>query len=95
MLIREFENRARFPPSGLAGGRDGKASRFVIRYGEDDAEETPPSGRFALNAGERFLLEPAAGGGYGAPSDRDKSAIERDIAEGYVSKQAAARDYHR
>ena len=94
IVIRRYD-RARFPPSGLSGGRDGKASRFVIRYGGEDAEETPPSGRFALNAGERFLLETAAGGGYGVPAERERSAIERDIAEGYVSTRAAARDYGR
>ena len=92
IVIRRYD-RARFPPSGLAGGSDGKGSQFVIRYGAQDEQVTPPSGRFALEAGQRFLLETAAGGGYGAPSGRDAAAIERDIAEGYVSQRGAVRDY--
>ncbi|MDE0060931.1 MAG: hydantoinase B/oxoprolinase family protein [Defluviicoccus sp.] len=92
VVIRRYD-RARFPPVGLAGGKDGQSSRFVIRYGTAAEEETPPAGRFELAAGERFLLETAAGGGYGDPEARDPQAIARDIAEGYVSEAAARRDY--
>ena len=94
VVIRRYD-RARFPPVGLGGGRNGQGSRFVIRYGTGEAEETPPAGRFELAAGERFLLETAAGGGYGDPAARDPAAIARDIAEGYVTEQAAKRDYGR
>ena len=65
----------------------------MIRYGTAEAEETPPAGRFELAAGERFLLETAAGGGYGDPAARAPEAISRDIAEGYVTEGAARRDY--
>ena len=44
-------------------------------------------------AGERFLLQSAGGGGYGDPRQRDRAALKRDIAEGYVSKEAAVKDY--
>ncbi len=92
VVVRRYD-RARFPPRGLDGGKDGRASRFVIRLGGEREEETPPSGRFTLAAGDRFLLETAAGGGYGDPAMRDPSAIARDIAEGYVSRDRARRDY--
>ena len=46
-----------------------------------------------LRAGERFLLQSAGGGGYGDPQKRDGAALARDIAEGYVSADAAERDY--
>ena len=94
VVIRRYD-RARFPPVGLGGGRDGQGSRFVIRYGSAKEEETPPAGRFELAAGERFLLETAAGGGYGEPSARDPAAVARDIAEGYVTEPAAKREYGR
>jgi len=38
-----------------------------------------------MRAGERFLVQSAGGGGYGDPQMRERSAIDRDIAEGYVS----------
>jgi N-methylhydantoinase B/oxoprolinase/acetone carboxylase alpha subunit len=65
----------------------------VIRLGTGDERETPASGRYELRAGERFVLQSAGGGGYGDPRKRDRAALRRDIAEGYVSSAAAARDY--
>jgi N-methylhydantoinase B len=91
-VVRRYD-RAKFPPSGIAGGKPGCRSRFVIRLGTGDERETPASGRYELRAGERFLLQSAGGGGYGDPRKRDRAALRRDIAEGYVSSGAAARDY--
>ena len=33
------------------------------------------------------------GGGYGPPLEREPDAIRRDVLEGYVSREAAQRDY--
>jgi N-methylhydantoinase B len=46
-----------------------------------------------MKSGERFVLQSAGGGGYGDPRTRDRTAVARDVAEGYVSEDAAARDY--
>ncbi|MEE2969256.1 MAG: hydantoinase B/oxoprolinase family protein [Pseudomonadota bacterium] len=92
VVTRRYD-RARIPPKGLEGGADGRASKFVIRADSPDEEETPASGRFALKAGEKFLLECAGGGGFGDPGRRDRRAVARDIDEGYVSPASAARDY--
>jgi N-methylhydantoinase B len=61
--------------------------------GAEGERETPASGRYELRAGERFLLQSAGGGGYGDPKKRDRAALKRDIAEGYVSAVSAERDY--
>src|SRR6202022_1990487 len=39
-VIRRFD-KTRFPPNGLAGGKPGSRSRFVIRLGTDAEHETP------------------------------------------------------
>jgi N-methylhydantoinase B len=91
-VVRRYD-RAKFPPSGVAGGKPGSRSRFIIHLGAKDERETPASGRYELSAGERFLLQSAGGGGYGDPKKRDRAALARDIAEGYVSAAAAERDY--
>jgi N-methylhydantoinase B len=44
-----------------------------------------------MKAGERFLLQTAGGGGYGKPAERDRAAVDRDIAEGYVTARGAAK----
>ena len=92
-VIRRFD-RTLFPPNGVAGGSQGSRSRFVLRLGSETELETQGSGRYEMHAGERFLLQSAGGGGYGDPRRRDPQAIERDIAEGYVSPEGAFRDYH-
>jgi N-methylhydantoinase B len=46
-----------------------------------------------LEAGTMFRLNGAGGGGYGDPSKRARAAIENDIAEGFVTLEAARRDY--
>jgi N-methylhydantoinase B len=42
-----------------------------------------------MQAGERFLLQSAGGGGYGDPARREAAAVARDIAEGYVTADTA------
>ena len=83
-VIRRFD-KARFPPQGLAGGTPGGPARFVVRLGAADEVEAPASGRYEMKAGERLLVQSAGGGGYGDPRLREPAAIDRDIAEGYVS----------
>ncbi len=91
-VIRRYD-KSRFPPAGLAGGKVGCGARFVIRVGT--AQEAPmPSGRYEMQAGERFLLQSAGGGGYGDPRQRDAAALARDMAEGYVSAAGAKKDYN-
>jgi N-methylhydantoinase B len=92
VVIRRFD-KSRFPPQGLAGGRPGGRSRFVVRLGAADEVEAPASGRYEMKAGERFLVQTAGGGGFGDPRWRDRAAIAHDIAEGYVSAAGAERDY--
>ncbi len=93
-VVRRYD-KAKFPPRGVAGGKPGSASRFIIHLGGPDERETPASGKYELRAGERFLLQSAGGGGYGDPGKRDAAALKRDIAEGYVSAASAAHDYGR
>jgi len=92
VVVRRYD-RARFPPGGVAGGKPGAASRFVIRLGAKDEQETPASGRYEMHSGERFMLQSAGGGGYGEPRRRDREAVARDIAEGRVTPAGAGRDY--
>jgi N-methylhydantoinase B len=92
LVVRRYD-RARFPSSGAAGGRDGRPSRFVFVAADGSEHAAPSSGRFEMKAGAGFYLDKAGGGGWGNPKKRSKAAIARDIAEGYVTRAAAKRDY--
>ncbi len=86
-------DRAIIAPAGLAGGRDGGPSRFVLAPGTPEARVMPSSCRLDLDAGTTFAVRGAGGGGYGDPARRDRERLERDLEEGYVSREGARRDY--
>ncbi len=45
--------------------------------------------------GDRVRLTTPGGGGYGEPAKRDPEMVREDVAEGYVSAEAATRLYGR
>lgn len=92
-LSTNFE-RFRYPPYGIAGGKPGSLSRTTITRsdGTVDPIRSKVSG-VQVAPGDIVTIETSGGGGWGDPRNRDKHDIERDIAEGFVSPEAAARDY--
>ncbi|KAG0772036.1 hypothetical protein G6F21_014600 [Rhizopus arrhizus] len=47
----------------------------------------------ALAPGDSVRIETPGGGGYGAPAERSGARIERDLADGKVSAEAALAAY--
>ncbi len=90
-----FGERGRFPPPGVLGGQP--AAMTVFEYQQDDGFHRPPMASkmvgIHLRKGQRLHLETPGGGGYGPPSQRDPAAIAEDVRLGYVSAEAARRDY--
>ncbi|MFP1631986.1 hydantoinase B/oxoprolinase family protein [Zhengella sp. ZM62] len=90
-----FGERGKFAPRGVAGGGDAAANRFT--YAQDDGMHVPPMVSkmigIKLKQGQTVRLETPGGGGHGDPGKRPAAAIARDIRLGYVSADAAARDY--
>ena len=87
--------RGKTPPFGVAGGGAAALNRFT--WQTDDGERSPPMVSkvtdVSLRAGQRVRLETPAGGGWGDPARRNPAAVAPDVALGYVSADAAARDY--
>jgi N-methylhydantoinase B len=87
-----FGERGRFAPPGVVGGKPAAKNRFLF----DGGKEPPMTSKMVglkLRRGERLHLETPGGGGYGAPQERAREAVERDLALGYVTPEGAARDY--
>jgi N-methylhydantoinase B len=80
-------------PAGIQGGLPGGPSRFVVNPGTPNEQQMPSSARMTLPAGTTFRVNGPGGGGYGDPNKRDPDALANDIAEGYVSKEAADKYY--
>jgi len=92
VVVRRAD-RGRYPPRGIAGGKEGGRNRIVLNPDTEREQDVPTQGRYELKAGDTFSLSSAGGGGYGDPHKRDRAALARDIAEGYISPDAAKRDY--
>ncbi len=87
--ISTLIERTRFPGNGLAGGRPGSVGSFYL-----DSGEHPPPKRFVpLPEDAHVHLVLPGGGGYGDPRQRPVEAVLRDVVEGYVSLEAAEREY--
>ncbi len=90
-----FGERGKFPPPGVLGGGAAALDRFT--YEQADGMHTPPMVSkmvgIHLSRGQKVRLETPGGGGYGLAAERDPDAVRRDLALGYVSPDAAARDY--
>jgi N-methylhydantoinase B len=85
--------RTQDPPWGLAGGRPGAVNEAVLtRHGGGEEKLRKATG-VVLEPGDRLTFRTAGGGGWGDPRRRDRDEIARDVAAGYVSRAAAARDY--
>ncbi len=86
-------DRVKFPPWGVRGGMEAKPGRFVLeRPGEAPRDISKEKG-LTLQPGDLVCVETGGGGGYGPPSRRSLELIQRDLDAGYVSPDAAARDY--
>jgi N-methylhydantoinase B len=87
-------DRTRFPPWGVQGGQEGKAGHFTVTDGRTGAVRSIEKEKgFRLAAGDLVCVETGGGGGYGAPADRTLELIQRDLDAGYISAEAAMRDY--
>ncbi|MEL0079998.1 MAG: hydantoinase B/oxoprolinase family protein [Rhodospirillales bacterium] len=79
-------------PYGIFGGKAGARAETILN--PDTHPQTLGSKDVtSLKRGDIVSFRLAGAGGYGPPAERDLKAIKRDIADGYISVNAAARDY--
>lgn len=84
-----LSDRHQHPASGVLGGLPGAPSYVAL----DDGTRPHPKSRSSVNPGQRITLLYAGGGGYGDPKQRDRDAVRADLRDGYISAEAARRDY--
>jgi len=87
--ISAYYDRIEFPPRGRDGGANGMAGMLSLGSGavlRGKGQQTVPKG-------DRVVIEMPGGGGLGDPRSRDLAAVANDVKLGFVSTDAARRDY--
>lgn len=88
--------KAVLPPFGVCGGGAGATNRFWVRRAGREVQPSPLPGKvsgFPLQAGDVVVMESSGGGGFGDPLERDPALVAADIAQGYVTREAASTVY--
>ena len=85
-------DRHRFQPYGLFGGLPGARAETLLNPGRN-ARSLPSKGTVRMARGDVVSFRLSGAGGYGPPGERDPKAIAEDIADGYVTAQAARDTY--
>lgn len=80
------------PPWGINGGKEAEPNHIVIDPGTENEERKGGSYNH-LEAGQVLANNTGGGGGWGNPFERDPALVARDVRNGFVSVEAAERDY--
>jgi N-methylhydantoinase B len=92
LLISGME-ATKVPGWAQKGGLSGTANRFEIDFPDGHVETLRKATDFPVPAGSRLRLYCGGGGGYGAPVERDPSAVRRDLLEGFITDEHARKFY--
>ena len=78
---------------GLLGGQPGATGQVALSDGGKPHSNPHPKSHYVLQPGQRVTLKLPGGGGYGPPSAREPQRVLEDARQGYISLEAARRDY--
>jgi len=81
------------PAWGLFGGRDAVGPDVVLNPGRDDERHLLKANALSLREGDVVEIRTGGGGGFGNPVERDPARVRLDVLDGYVTAEAAMRDY--
>jgi N-methylhydantoinase B len=87
LIVSFLAQRTDFPALGFDGGGSGAPREIEING------EKARTGRYVLQPGDILVLREAGGGGFGNPHERDIDAVVEDFRNGFVTLEAALRDY--
>jgi N-methylhydantoinase B len=92
-ILQVRADRQTHRPYGLQGGGPGAFGLNVMNPGSDSETKLHAKLTMNLKRGEIFRHELPGAGGWGPALDRDLDMVARDLRDGLVSIEAAARDY--
>jgi N-methylhydantoinase B len=81
------------PAWGLFGGRGAVGPDVVVNERRDDERHLLKANDHQVAAGSIVELRTGGGGGYGDALERDPARVREDVIDGYVTAEAAERDF--
>lgn len=92
-LLQTNVDRTKYPPWGVQGGKEAMHGRVTVYKASGETEIMCKARGYALDAGDRVILETGGGGGWGPPEERSIERIQHDLQRRYVTPERAERDY--
>lgn len=86
--------RSRIPPWGQNGGNDGSPNYVEVLRPGKDVERYSFATNVPLSKGDVVHVVTGVGGGFGKPSERTEAAVRRDLRNGYIDAETAAKVYN-
>jgi N-methylhydantoinase B len=87
--VSSIADRTVYPAPGLVGGKSGAAGELFLSNGS----RPNPKALVDLEPGDVVHLNLPGGGGYGDPFCRDPEKVLWDVIEGYITLEAAQKNY--
>ncbi len=93
VVVPRGMERMRFPAWGVMGGGPALPFVMILNRGRPDERLVQKVDQFTVNRGDVVTVLMPGASGYGDPFERDPDVVRRDVRQGFVGRQAAARDY--
>jgi len=87
--IAAYYDRIDHPPRGRDGGQSGMAGRVALESGR----KLRGMGQQTVPKNEKLIISMPGGGGLGNPRNRPTTVVAEDVRQGFISSDAARRDY--
>jgi N-methylhydantoinase B len=91
-VFSHLGDRHVFAPYGIFGGKAGALAESILNP-DGKGERLHSKETREIKQGDVLSFRLSGAGGYGPPEKRSRTAIADDIADGYVTADAARRDY--
>jgi N-methylhydantoinase B/oxoprolinase/acetone carboxylase alpha subunit len=86
-------DRHDFQPWGLHGGSPAPTCRTFIRRTSDEVKSLPSQATVTLDTGDIVDVHTTGGGGYGPPTERPITMVERDLQQDRITTSTAESEY--
>lgn len=86
--------RSRIPPWGQNGGNDGSPNYVEVLRPGKQTERYAFATNVPLSKDDVVHVVTGVGGGFGKPADRTEASVRRDVKNGYIDAETAAKVYN-